>query len=128
VILYLDTRGPENEVALYDRTNRITGEKFEQKKLSEQLAITVEQLMNEQKSDPSRLIGVIARKGPGSFTGLRIGLSYANGLAFALNIPLVGLAEEDDLAHVLAHPLKKQPLPILPYYGANPIITKRKNA
>jgi tRNA threonylcarbamoyladenosine biosynthesis protein TsaB len=128
VILYLDTRGPDNEVELYDGTNRVAGEKFEQKKLSEQLAITVERLLKEQGSDPQKLTGIVVRKGPGSFTGLRIGLSYANGLAFALDIPLVGLAESEELSEVLAHPLKKEALPILPFYGGNPHITKRKNA
>ena len=37
--------------------------------------------------------------GPGSFTGLRIGMSYAKGIALALNIPIVPISTFDSLAH-----------------------------
>lgn len=45
-------------------------------------------------------IGAIAvSKGPGSFTGLRVGMSLAKGLAFALNIPIIGIPTLEALAY-----------------------------
>ena len=46
--------------------------------------------------------------GPGSFTGLRIGLSVAKGLALARQVPIVGIPTLD----VVAQPHMTQPLPI----------------
>lgn len=67
----------------------------------------------------SDLHGIIVSIGPGSFTGLRIGLAGAKGMAVALNLPVVGislfeiaayrLAESDEPVRVLI-PLKKDEL------------------
>ncbi len=56
---------------------------------------------------PDRLTGVAVATGPGSFTGLRIGLAVAKGLALGLAIPLVGIPTLD----VLAHPQANRHLP-----------------
>ncbi len=46
----------------------------------------------------ARLSGVAVTKGPGSFTGLRVGMAIAKGLALARSIPVVGLSTLDVLA------------------------------
>ena len=51
---------------------------------------------------PAQLDGVVAGLGPGSFTGLRIGLSIAKGLALALHVPLVGICTLDAIAYAHA--------------------------
>jgi len=56
---------------------------------------------------PRDLSAVAVALGPGSFTGLRIGMSVAKGLAFALDIPLVGIPTLD----ILAYPHANQRLP-----------------
>jgi tRNA threonylcarbamoyladenosine biosynthesis protein TsaB len=65
-------------------------------------------LLEQQGVQPTGLAGVAVSLGPGSFTGLRIGLSVAKGLALAGAVQLSGIPTLD----VLAEPHKSQPLPI----------------
>ena len=56
------------------------------------LAPFVEKCMNELKRKEETPDAVAVSLGPGSYTGLRIGLSLAKGLAFSLGVPLIGLS------------------------------------
>jgi tRNA threonylcarbamoyl adenosine modification protein YeaZ len=58
---------------------------------SEKLLTLIQELCDEQKLKLSQLDGVAVSIGPGSFTGLRIGLSTAKGLCFALEKPLIAV-------------------------------------
>ena len=53
------------------------------------LAALVERGFNELKIDHNTVTHVAVGSGPGSFTGLRIGMSYAKGFCFGHNIPLI---------------------------------------
>ena len=51
--------------------------------------------LEEKTGDLHDISGIGVMKGPGSFTGLRIGLTVANTLADSLNVPIVGATGED---------------------------------
>lgn len=51
--------------------------------------------LEEKTGDLHNISGIGVMKGPGSFTGLRIGLTVANTLADSLNIPIAGATGED---------------------------------
>ena len=63
------------------------------------LPILSKQIINKALLSFEDLDAVCISAGPGSFTGLRIGMSYAKGIALALNIPIVPISTFDSLAH-----------------------------
>lgn len=68
--------------------------------------------------------GVICFQGPGSFTGLRIGITVGNALAYANNIPIVGSSGDDWHADGIAKLVDSDERAIiLPEYGSEPNIT-----
>ena len=74
--------------------------------------------------DYGQLTGVIAFRGPGSFTGLRIGITVANSIAYANGVAIVGCMGDDWLGHgveQLNGGVDNQI--VLPEYGAAPHIT-----
>lgn len=70
---------------------------------SERILRGVDQVLRECLLKGEDLEGIAVGLGPGSFTGLRIALSSAKGLAFALGIPLVGIPTLEALAHNLPY-------------------------
>ncbi|MFD2670827.1 tRNA (adenosine(37)-N6)-threonylcarbamoyltransferase complex dimerization subunit type 1 TsaB [Marinicrinis sediminis] len=65
-----------------------------------QLLPTVEKLMQERQWPMSSLDGIAVGKGPGSYTGIRVGVTAAKTLAWALQIPVIGVSS----LHALALP------------------------
>ncbi|WP_338039266.1 tRNA (adenosine(37)-N6)-threonylcarbamoyltransferase complex dimerization subunit type 1 TsaB [Maribacter litopenaei] len=68
---------------------------------SEQLHVFIEECIEESRYEMSDLNAVAVSMGPGSYTGLRIGVSAAKGLCFALDIPLIAIATLKSLASQL---------------------------
>ena len=68
---------------------------------SRELLPTVEYLLQRSGVDKSELTAVFVCIGPGSYTGLRVGIASAKGLAFALGLPIVGVGrlEADAYQH-----------------------------
>ncbi|MBN1903519.1 MAG: tRNA (adenosine(37)-N6)-threonylcarbamoyltransferase complex dimerization subunit type 1 TsaB [Deltaproteobacteria bacterium] len=62
----------------------------------------IDMLLSSTGYDPSSLKAVATAKGPGSFTGLRVGLSAAKGIAYSRNIPLIAISSLDAIASPLS--------------------------
>lgn len=66
------------------------------------LAMYIDELLKINEYSPDDLDAVAVGKGPGSYTGLRIGVSTAKGICYALGIPLIGIGSLEALANVAA--------------------------
>ncbi len=64
------------------------------------VGVFVDELLRETGVMPDELDAVAVGMGPGSYTGLRIGVSFAKGLCYGLQIPLVAVGSLDALAQV----------------------------
>lgn len=67
---------------------------------AKKVALFVDELLKETGVQPSDLDAIAVGKGPGSYTGLRIGVSFAKGMCYALNIPLIAIGSLDALTEV----------------------------
>ena len=81
---------------------------------SAQLLPRLADLLNWADSGPEAISGIIVAKGPGSFNGLRVGISTAKGLAFVLGIPIVGISTLE----VEAYQHAETALPVCPIFNA----------
>ncbi len=65
---------------------------------AERLHVFIDDVIQQANIELSQLEAVAVSKGPGSYTGLRIGVSAAKGLCYALNIPLIAIPTLESLA------------------------------
>lgn len=66
-------------------------ENFEDKSHASLLTVFIEELLHNNNFKPEQLSAVSISEGPGSYTGLRIGVSVAKGICYAKNIPLIAV-------------------------------------
>ena len=94
VILNIETSSKNCSVCLSSKGNLVTSFDFEDEayRHSELLTSSIQNILNENNLDVSDLSAVAVGKGPGSFTGLRIGFSVAKGLCYPYNIDLIGIS------------------------------------
>lgn len=99
MLLAIDTSSLVLSCALAEE-DRLIAEWTTQKKLthSEQLIPQMEQMLSSAKVDKNEITAIAVSKGPGSFTGLRIGLATAKMCAAIWNVPLVGVSTLEALA------------------------------
>ena len=94
VILNIETSSKNCSVCLSSKGNLVTSFDLEDEayRHSELLTSSIQNILNENNLDVSDLSAVAVGKGPGSFTGLRIGFSVAKGLCYPHNIDLIGIS------------------------------------
>ncbi|TDI98096.1 MAG: tRNA (adenosine(37)-N6)-threonylcarbamoyltransferase complex dimerization subunit type 1 TsaB [Caldithrix sp.] len=98
-LLTIDTATEICGVALTEDAQLVVDYRLNQKNVhNEKLVSTIQQLLGDIGWQLRDLEGIVFSKGPGSFTGLRIGISVSKGLSFSLGIPIVGVNTLDALA------------------------------
>ena len=91
-ILNIETTGENCSVALSEGASLIKlKEKKEGKSHASKLAVFIDEILQEEKIAVQDIDAISISKGPGSYTGLRIGVSTAKGLCYGANIPLVSI-------------------------------------
>jgi len=99
MLIAIDTATDQASLALHDGFRIRAEHTWEApRRHTRELAPRLADAMDQLGLRPGRLTAVAVTKGPGSFTGLRIGLSVAKGLAVAQNVPLVGIPTLDVVA------------------------------
>jgi tRNA threonylcarbamoyladenosine biosynthesis protein TsaB len=92
MILCLETATPVCSVALCDNSGIVlVRESHDVKSHARQLTLFIEEILREAEISPEELEAVAVSKGPGSYTGLRIGVSVAKGIAYGASVPLIGV-------------------------------------
>jgi tRNA threonylcarbamoyladenosine biosynthesis protein TsaB len=111
MLLALDTSAKLAGIALYDGEAGLIAEQIwhSANRHTEELMPQVAQMLAQAGVRPAALRAVAAALGPGSFTGLRVALAAAKGLALANGLALLGVPTLD----VVAYPHQRQPLSVV---------------
>jgi tRNA threonylcarbamoyladenosine biosynthesis protein TsaB len=100
MILAIDTSTEQASIALWSEKQVVAENSWNAgRNHSRQLTSSIEQLLCLVSATVNELTGIAVAIGPGSFSGVRVGVSEAKGLAMALEIPLVGISTLDLIAH-----------------------------
>jgi tRNA threonylcarbamoyladenosine biosynthesis protein TsaB len=128
IILTLRTDNPEAEIGLYDGERQLAYQVWTaHRQLAETLHAKIKELLVAQGLDWRNLDGIVVFQGPGSFTGLRIGLTVANALAQGLNVPVVGTQDPGWIETGVQRLIHgENDHTALPFYGAPVHITPQK--
>ncbi|HEY3411434.1 MAG TPA: tRNA (adenosine(37)-N6)-threonylcarbamoyltransferase complex dimerization subunit type 1 TsaB [Armatimonadota bacterium] len=99
LVLGIETATQWCAVALWNENGPLASHSFvNAMELSRRLVPTIEALLMDEGLTPEDLTGIAVSIGPGSFTGLRIGVATAKTMAQVLNIPIIGVETMDVIA------------------------------
>jgi tRNA threonylcarbamoyladenosine biosynthesis protein TsaB len=126
IVLTIRSDNPEAEIGLFNNEKKLAYEKWQaHRELSQTIHKRIEALLRSQKLDWENIEGIVCYKGPGSFTGLRIGLTVGNTLAYSLAVPITSTTGEswceDGIKRLQNGENEKS---AIPEYGAEAHITK----
>jgi tRNA threonylcarbamoyl adenosine modification protein YeaZ len=88
VRLAIDTSGTDQALSLLDGSRAVARVDWVRSRDDPPVLVRLQALMREGSAGPDDLEAIAAGRGPGSFTGLRVGLSLAAGIAYARHLPL----------------------------------------
>jgi tRNA threonylcarbamoyladenosine biosynthesis protein TsaB len=100
MVLWINTSDRKKiEVAL-KKDGELVAQKFAENDFGSQVLLNlIAEILKENNLEFADLSGIDVEKGPGSYTGLKVGASVANALGFSLNIPVNNKKTETDLVY-----------------------------
>lgn len=128
LILAIRTDKPEAEVGLFDNQTKLAYQSWHaHRELSDTIHKKIKDVLDSQGKDFNDVQGIVCFQGPGSFTGLRIGITVADAFAYGLKVPIVAAQGEDWVETGIKRLLDGQNDTIaLPHYGAPVHITVQR--
>jgi len=104
LLLHIETATKNCSVSLSDGAQLRCVKEFNDQSYShgELLHVFIDELFTTTGTSMGDLKAVTVSKGPGSYTGLRIGVAAAKGICFTLDIPLIGLSTLEILARAIS--------------------------
>lgn len=111
IILNIETSSPVCSVCLA-KDGKMLGmkETSEEKSHASLLTVFVNELLDENNLKITDLDAVSVSEGPGSYTGLRIGVSTAKGICFGIDKPLIAISTLDALAYAVSKNISEKVL------------------
>ncbi|MEA3407160.1 MAG: tRNA (adenosine(37)-N6)-threonylcarbamoyltransferase complex dimerization subunit type 1 TsaB [Chloroflexota bacterium] len=105
MLLAIDTATRYASIALYDASGVVVEKSWRsENNHSVEVLPAIARSLSQQEMSPSDLAAVAVAKGPGSFTGLRIGMSIGKGLCLTLDIPIIAIPTLDIVAYATGDP------------------------
>lgn len=128
LVLTLRTDKPESEIGLYQDGTELAYETWQaHRQLAETIHHKLQELLQSHGRKWNDIEALVVYRGPGSFTGLRIGLSVANALANSYGVPIVGESGDQWQSHGISQlAAGKNEGFVVPEYGAEVHITQPK--
>ncbi len=125
LILTVRTDSPMAQIGLFDSETQLELESWEAgRQLAETIHSKANELLMKHRKNWHSIEGIVCFEGPGSFTGLRIGLTVANSLSYGLGTPIVSSKGDNWLEAGISKLLEGQnDIIALPRYGSDPHIT-----
>jgi tRNA threonylcarbamoyladenosine biosynthesis protein TsaB len=128
IILTIKSDEPQAALGIYDNNELLKKEEWlADRSLADSIHLKIEALLKTSGKDWTDIGGIVCFEGPGSFTGLRIGLSVGNALAYGLGAPIIGARDKDwEQTGIKKLLIGKNDDLVLPHYGSEPHITPPK--
>ena len=109
MILCLETSAKVCSVALVSPQGPVAVRESEEgKSHASLLTIFIKEVLSEAGTEAKELDAIAVSKGPGSYTGLRIGVSVAKGIAYAVSVPIIGIETTRSMFYGIDEPIRKR--------------------
>ena len=128
IVLTIRTDKPEAEIGLYDDNAKRAYETWQaHRQLAETIHRNIETMLRENNLSLQDIQGILCFQGPGSFTGLRIGITVGNALAYSLDVPIVTSQDPAWIKTGIGRLMNgENEQRAMPFYGADAHITPQK--
>lgn len=100
MVLHIDTKDQKVVKVALEKEGKVVGTLSEENEFGSQALLPlISKLLKEHKLSLKDLTGIKVEAGPGSYTGLRVGVAVANALGFALGVPVNNKKVETEIGY-----------------------------